>query len=203
METISKIKTTALRVIFVSSVIFGAASCEKKDTDHKTSGTGVTGDLAKDQNDGKFNKSKDEQNAMFLVKAAEINLEEIRLGQLAQKKSTHTSIKNLGKMMESAHLKAMGGLEELAAKKTISVPTEEDQEAKNTYAKLNAKSEKDFDKDYVDMMVDGHKHAIALFEKEAAESSDEDIRVWATSMLPELRKHLDHAIVVQKECEKL
>jgi len=203
MITTLKIKTTGLQIIFVSSVIFGAASCNHKDSEHKTSSTSVTEDLAKDQNDEKFNKIKDEKNAQFLVKVAKINLEEISLGELAQKKSKRTSVKNLGKMMETAHAKAMGNLEELAGKKTISVPTEQDQDAKDTYAKLNGKTEKDFDKAYADMMVDGHKHAIALFEKESVESSDEDIRIWATSMLPDLRKHLDHAIVVQKECEKL
>ncbi len=51
-------------------------------------------------------------------------------------------------------------------------------------------------------MVDGHKKAIELFEKQSTESSDADIREWATSMLPELRKHLDHAVTVQNKLEK-
>jgi len=202
----TKIKKATLQVIFVSTVIFGATSCEHKENDHDTSDASdkpVTTDVAKDQNDGKFSKNDDEKNAAFLVKAAEINLEEISLGKLAQKKSTNKDVKDLGKMMETAHTKALADLQKLAAKKSISIPTELPQDAKNLYQKLDGKSETDFNKEYADKMVSGHKDAIALFEKQSTESSDEDIRTWTTTMLPELRMHLDHAIVVQEKCSKM
>ena len=199
----TKIKKTALQIIFVSTVIFGAASCEEKEHDHTASDKPVTSDVAEDQNDGKFNKNDDEKNAAFLVKAAEINLEEISLGKLAQKKSTNKDVKDFGKMMETAHTKALADLQKLAAKKSISIPTELNQEAKNLYQKLDGKSEKEFNKDYADKMVSGHKDAIDLFEKQSTESSDEDIRTWATTMLPELRTHLDHAIAVQEKFSKM
>jgi len=198
----SKIRTTALQVIFVSSIIFGGASCEHKPSEEKASEE-VTKDVAVNQNDGKFNKSDDQKNAAFLVKAAEINLEEISLGKLALKKSTNKDVKDLGKMMETAHAKALADLQTLALKKGISIPTELPQDAKNVYDKLDGKSEKDFDKDYADKMVSGHKDAIDLFEKESTESTDEDIRTWATNMLPELRKHLDHSIALQEKFSKM
>lgn len=199
---LTKIKTTVLQAIFVSSILFGAVSCEQKENDHDTSDATnkpVTPEVAEDQNDGKFNKNADEKNAAFLVKAAEINLEEISLGKLAQKKSTNKDIKELGKIMETAHTKALADLQKLAAKKSISIPTELTQDAKNLYQKLDGKSEKEFNKDYADKMVSGHKDAIDLFEKQSTESSDDDIRTWSTAMLPELRTHLDHAIAVQEK----
>jgi putative membrane protein len=205
MESTFKIKTAALQLIFASSIIFGSASCEHKEKDHtalEDTTKAVTKEVAKDQNDGKFNKNDDEKNAAFLVKATEINLEEINLGKLAQKKSTNKDVKELGKMMETAHTKALADLQKLAAKKSISIPTELTQDAKNAHEKLDGKSEKDFNKDYADKMVSGHKDAIDLFEKESTESSDEDIRTWATTMLPELRAHLDHAIAVQEKLSK-
>ena len=74
----------------------------------------------------------------------------------------------------------------------------ETEDTKDAYKKLNDKAEqKDFNKSYADMMVDGHKKAVDLFEKQSTESSDVEIREWATSMLPELRTHLDQAIAVQ------
>lgn len=60
----------------------------------------------------------------------------------------------------------------------------------------------DFDKDFANMILDGHKDAISKFEKTANDSHDSEIRSWATSMLPTLRTHLDHAITCQKECER-
>jgi putative membrane protein len=197
---LTKIKTTALQVIFVSSIVFGAASCEQKEKENRVSDAPVepiNTEVAKDQNDGKFNDNDDEKNAKFLVKAAEIDLEEISLGKLAQKKSTNKDVKELGKKMEAAHTKSFADLQKLAAKKSISIPTETSQDTKDLYAKLDEKSEKDFNKDYADRMVSGHKDAIDLFEKHSTNSSDSDIRTWATSSLPELRTHLDHSVAVQ------
>lgn len=200
------IKSSFLSIVFVSTVIFGTTSCENHEENKEEVATAVpkTEEVAKDQNAGKFNDTDDEKNAKFLVKASEINLEEINLGKLAQQKSTSADIKELGKMMETSHTKGQASLTVLASKKGISIPTVSSEEATNAYNKLNEKSEqKDFNKAYADMMVDGHKKAIDLFEKESTESSDADIRAWATSVLPELRKHLDHAIMVQTTYDKM
>ena len=66
MVTTTKFKTTMLQAIFVSSIIFGATSCDQNDhdRDNKVSDSiatkPVTADVAEDQNDGKFNESEDE-----------------------------------------------------------------------------------------------------------------------------------------------
>ena len=207
MKSTLKIKTAALQVIFVSSIIFGVASCENKEkekneNDAEATKT-MTPEVAEDMNEDKFNKNADEDNAEFLVKAAEINLEEISLGKLAHKKSSNKDVKEFGKMMETAHMKALADLQKLASKKTISIPAELPQDAKNKYNNFETKSEKDFNKDYIDKMVSGHKDAIQLFEKHSTDSKDEDIKTWATSMLPELRTHLDHAVEIQEKLSKL
>ena len=46
-------------------------------------------------------------HSKILVNAAEINLEEIQLGQLAQKYSLNADVKSLGKMMETEHAKKL------------------------------------------------------------------------------------------------
>lgn len=199
------IKSSA--IIFLSSALVGLSSCENK-TDHSEADNRhsevKTEEVAKEQNDAKFDDNDDEKNAKFLVKAAEINLEEISLGKLAQDKSTNADVKELGKMMHKAHTKALADLKALAAKKGISIPSTETEDTKNAYEKLNGKTEqKAFNKSYADMMVDGHKKAVDLFEKQSTESSDVEIREWATSMLPELRTHLDQAIAVQAKCDKM
>jgi putative membrane protein len=205
MKSTLKIKTAALQVIFASSIIFGAASCENKEKDHNDveATKALTPEVAEDQNEDKFNKNADEKNAEFLVKAAEINLEEISLGKLAQKKSMNKDVKELGKMMETAHTKALADLQKLASKKIITIPTELPEAAKNMYDNFDGKSEKDFNMEYVDKMVSGHKDAIELFEKHSTDSKDEDIKTWATAMLPELRTHLDGAVAIQEKLSKL
>ena len=93
----TKIKASLLSVIFTSVVIFGTTSCEnheEKKADEVPAAR-KTEEVAKEQNAGKFNDNDDEKNAKFLVKAAEINLEEISLGKLAQEKSKNADVKAL------------------------------------------------------------------------------------------------------------
>ncbi len=157
--------------------------------------------VAEEHNEAKFDNAN-EDDAKFLVNAAEINLEEIQLGQLAQTQGTTAHVKELGKMMETEHTQALGDLKALAAKKQITIPTSLTDDGMSAKKKLMDTKASDFDKDYSNMMVDGHKDAISKFEKAANDSHDSEIRSWATSMLPALRTHLDHAITCQKECER-
>ena len=61
----------------------------------------------------------------------------------------------------------------------------------------------DFDKEYCDMMVKGHKDAIDMFEKAVNECEDSDIKSWASSMLPGLRTHLEHAMTCDDKMKKM
>ncbi len=139
----------------------------------------------------------------FLVKATLINLDEIQLGQMAQKNATTEDAKEMGRMMEADHTKAQNELKSLAQQKSITLPTTLDKDGQDDYNKLNSKTGIDFDKEYCDMMVDGHKDAISLFEKDSAKATDPDIRQWAINTLPALRKHLDHATICKENCKKM
>jgi len=161
-----------------------------------------TKEVAEEQNEEKFENDK-EDDAKFLVNAAEINLDEIKLGQLAQDRGTQSHVKELGKMMEAEHTKAQTDLQALAAKKQITIPTTLTDDGMSANKKLMDTKASEFDKEYADMMVKGHKDAIAKFEKASTNAEDMDIRNWAESMLPTLRMHLDNAIACQKQCEKM
>jgi len=197
MKKINRYKSLILQAIVITPILFGASSCmdNKKPEDTK--------DVAEEHNEAKFNNNKQEKDAEFLVKAAEINLDEISLGQLAQQNGRTFLVKELGKMMEDSHTKSLKDLTALAKKKMITIPTSPTNNSQEAYKKLNEKSGNDFDKKYADMMVNGHKEAIAVFEKASTDCNDSDIKESATAMLPDLRKNLDHAIDCQKKCEKM
>ena len=181
----------AIIVIFIITM----SSCSSKKAED-------TKEVAQEHNDAKFDNAT-EKDAQFLVSAAEINLAEIQLGQIAQKSGMMTAVKNLGKMMEQGHTKALTDLEALAGKKQITVPMSLTDEGKEAARKLEDKTGKDFDKAYCDMMVTGHKDAISKFEKASTDATDPEIREWALGMLPALRSHLDESITCQKKCEKM
>ena len=155
------------------------------------------------KNDSASKINELENDAHFLVSASEIHMEEISLGQLAQTKASLTDVKELGKMMEAEHTKLLNDLKQLAQHKLFVLPSSPADHSQDAYNNLNEKSPADFDKEYCKMLVSGHEDAIEQFEKASKESTDQEIREWATASLPVLKKHLQHAISCLKKNEKL
>jgi putative membrane protein len=159
-----------------------------------------TKEVAEDYNDAKFDDQDIENDAQFLVEAAEINLEVIQLGELAQDKGKSEDVKEAGKMMVEAHTKLLNDLTALANTKQITIPTAVSDESREVFNTLNEKLGINFDIAYAELMVSGHNDAIDAFEEAATECADMDIKNWATTALPELRLHLDQSIELQKKC---
>ncbi len=173
--------------MFASILSMQACSNNSQDKNTGTTGTNTT------------DSSKNSDDKKFLIKVANINLEEIQLGQLAQQNGSLPAVRDMGKMMEDDHRKCMNELSALASKKSVMLPASPNDDAQSDYKKLSEKSGTAFDKDYSDMMVSGHKDAIKLFEKDSATSTDQDIKQWATATLPTLRKHLSTATACQNQ----
>jgi putative membrane protein len=135
----------------------------------------------------------------FLNSAAEINLEEIQLGQLAQQAGKKAEVKDLGQMMERDHKTTLNELIELAKNKSVTIPTQPNEKAEEAYRKLSDKAELNFDRDYCDMMIKGHQDAISLFREESTATGDEDIRKWVLATIPHLQKHLEHSMACRNK----
>lgn len=180
-------------VLFVAGILFGETSCNgSRGKDSKA--------IAQELNLAKFKKLKDQKNADFLVTTAEIQLKEICLAQLAQQEAKQVDVKELGKMLERNNARTLNTLMDLANKKAISVPTSPTIKGEQAFEFLTKKSGYAFDKEYCDMMVTSQKRTIAMLETITEDSSDMDIRIWALNALPELRKHLNYALVCQRKC---
>lgn len=149
-----------------------------------------------------LNAGSVDRTTRFLIDAAEINLEEIELGKLAQTNSFMDPVQEMGKMMQVEHTESMRDLKSLAATKDIDIPTAISVNGEAARKSLSEKSGVDFDKDYCNHMVKGHKQAISIFEKASIEITDPEIQSWARSMIPVLQVQLDHAIACEKACEK-
>jgi len=189
-------KSSMLQATFLIATIIGTSSCMNQTPED-------TKAVAEQKNEQRFDNKNNKKDAQFLVDAAEIIREGISLGQLAQQKGESIHVKELGKMMEDEHTKSWADVTSLAKTKNISLPRSQTQNEKNAYKNLNGKSGNDFGKEYSSMMVNGHKKAIELFEKASTDCTDSDVKIWATETLPTLRKHLDHAMMCQKECAKI
>ena len=196
MKKITQFKKSFFKTILVASTLFGASCSNNQKPEEIQIVTNENSEINMDSTNTK-------KEAQFLAKAAEINLEEIQLGQMAQQNSTRTDVKELGKMMEEEHTKCLNGLKVLANNKSITIPASLSDKAQNACKTLSNKSGADFDLTYCDMMVNGHRDAIAMFDKVSTESTDADIKEWAAATLPDLHRHLDHSISCQSKCKKI
>ena len=200
MNHLKKFERNALNTAFVyvmllTLLIISTPSCSGKNkSEDKKEST---------ENNNTNNSGIENKDAQFLVDAAKINLEEIKLGQLAQQNSMMPNVKEMGKIMETEHTQCLNSSKALSEKKSVILPTSLTKEGEETYEKLLNISGADFDKKYCELMVDGHKNAISMFEKTTTDSNDPDIRAWASETLPSLQKHLDHALNCQKSCSKM
>ena len=196
MKTNKKFKLSYLGFFFAAFSLFAISSCKNNTKEDTT-------EVAEDHNDAKFNESAKEEDSQFLVDAAEINMEEIELGKIAQSQGTMADVKEMGKMMVDDHTKALNELRSLAAKKQVTLPASASDATMSKAKSFAEKKGADFDDDYCDEMVSGHKDAISKFEKAATDCQDTEIKAWANSMLPGLRAHLDHAMMCQKKADAM
>jgi putative membrane protein len=128
--------------------------------------------------------------ADFAVKAASGGMMEVTLGKMAEEKATMKNIKDFGAMMVKEHSKANEELKKLAAAKNITLPATVGEDMQKHIDDLAKKTGKDFDKDYVDLMVSDHKEDIDLFEGAIKNSKDSSFKAFAVKTLPTLHKHL-------------
>lgn len=196
MKNANSIKQALLGATLVAAILLIASSVYSQERiDAK--------DLAEKRNDAKLDDSEKEKDAKFLVNAAEIDLKQIQLGQLAQESGQSNHIKELGKMMEEAHTKSLNELTALAKSKNIEIPTTATEDAQEAYKDLNEEPAEDFDKAYSDEMVRVHDDAISTFKNASEDSNDTEIKNWATNSLPGLHKHLDQSMESQKRFDTM
>lgn len=140
----------------------------------------------------------DQSTADFMVKVADVGMTEVKLGGIAQEKASNRRIKDFGQMMTRDHTKAADELKSLARRKNVTLPDSIGNDHSKKIADLSKKSGKDFDKAYIDMMVDGHQSTVNDFEKASNNTKDPDVKAWVDNTLPILKMHLDSAKAIQK-----
>lgn len=203
MKNLINIKSILVLSICISGTIFLASSCSENSSVDLKENAAQENITQQSTNDQTILVVENDKDAEFLKEAAEMQIEKINLGKLAQQKGSSPSVKELGKMMETDHTIAFTELKALAQSKSVSIPTSITEDSNNSYKKLEDKSGNDFGKAYSEMMVEHHQDAIELYEKASTRSKDPEISTWASKKLPGLRTHLKHAEACKMECDKM
>jgi len=134
-----------------------------------------------------------ETDKEFVLKASGAGLAEVNFGNLAVKNATNADVKKFAEHMVTDHTKANKELLDLTDKKRLKVADRMDDEHAKAFRKLAKLSGSAFDREYMAGQVKDHEEAVKLFEKEAKNGKDEDLRKWAETTLPTLKEHLKMA----------
>jgi len=129
----------------------------------------------------------------FVQKAAVGGMAEVKMGQIASQQGENADVRKFGQRMVTDHTKAGLELMQIAAKKNIAIPRELDKKHADMVSKFQASKGADFDKAYMSHMVKDHEEDVALFEKEAKNGTDPDVKAFAAKSLPTLKEHLQMA----------
>ncbi|MBD2431524.1 MULTISPECIES: DUF4142 domain-containing protein [Fischerella] len=132
-------------------------------------------------------------NQEFVTQATQGNLAEIELGQLAQKRAASAEVKQYAQQMITDHTQAQNQLKQLAAQKKLTVPQSVGEQNKQVAANLSKLSGADFDRAYMNQMVQDHQKTVSLFQREAEQGQDADLQAFASTKLPTLQQHLQQA----------
>lgn len=140
----------------------------------------------------------DANTSAFLVDATNGGMAEVQLSRIAAERSTNAAVKDFANMMINDHTSANDQIMALAAKKSVTLPSDVSDENRKKSDELMKKSVKDFDKEYVDIMVKDHEAAVNLFEKASNNVSDAEVVSFVNNILPKLKSHLESAKTLKK-----
>jgi len=135
------------------------------------------------------------QDKMFLRKAAEGGIAEVKLGQLAVQKGSSEEVKTFAQKMVDDHTKTNEVMAAAADTMGVMLPKSMNKEDQAEYDKLNALSGNDFDMEYLSFMVKDHHKDLHAFRIEAASPTDptlHDAVVKVASVIHE------HTVMVDK-----
>ena len=135
----------------------------------------------------------------FVDFAAQTDMVEANLGQLAQDAASSQSVKDYGQMLVTDHTKDFSQLNDAAHQASLNVPTSIDAEHNkkmiDPFQKLKGAA---FDRRYIHEMIVGHTEALAVYKKEADDAQNPAVKSYAEQAIPVLEKHLAGAKALEK-----
>lgn len=127
----------------------------------------------------------------FIDFAAQTDMVEANLGQLAETVASSQPVKDYAQMLVTDHTNDFHQLYNAAHQANLNVPNAIDAEHNRTmigsFQKLKDAA---FDHRFVREMIAGHTKAILVYKKEATDAQNPALKTYASEALPVLEKHL-------------
>lgn len=130
----------------------------------------------------------------FMTEAAEDGQFELEVARLAAEKASDPAVKSFAQMLVDDHGAANDKLREIASSHNVALPASLPEDKKKELERLANLSGAEFDREFVKIAgLKDHRHDIDEFEKASTQAQNGDVKNFAQSTLPTLKKHLEAA----------
>ena len=129
----------------------------------------------------------------FIDKAAQINMTEAHMGQMAQNKGETQAIKNFGQTLVNDHTQAYNRLSAIAQQDGYTIPKAINQQNQSEIEKFQNVSGQQFDNQFSQKEVQDHQQALNWFRSEEQNLQNPDLKAYATQTAATIEKHLSMA----------
>lgn len=146
----------------------------------------------------KASAGKAMSDQQFVDFAAQTDMMEANLGQLAANAASSQQVKDYASTLVTDHTTDYGQLSAAAKQASLNVPNAIDTEHNKMLAPFQKLKAAAFDRKYAQEMVTGHTKAIEIYKKEASDAQNDALKSYAQSALPVLEKHLTGAKDLEK-----
>ncbi len=132
-------------------------------------------------------------DATFIQDAAQGGMAEIQAAQLAQTTSHSAKVKMFAQKMITDHTQADDQLKQIATSKGATLPTTVNDMEMQQMTTLQGEKGRQFDHDYLTGQVTDHTQMVQVFQTEAQNGTDPDLKKFAADTLPIIQSHEDLA----------
>jgi putative membrane protein len=151
-----------------------------------------------------------DNNREWVGRSMDANMAEIELGRMAQSQAASAEVKQFAQMMVNDHSKALDELKPIANRQGTPTVAQLDDEKRELRDRLSKLRGAEFDREYMQAMIDSHENVINHLQSRAnedrfgenkgqttPEKSDDPVAMqinqWAAKTLPTARHHLEEA----------
>jgi len=134
---------------------------------------------------------------VFTLSAATGGLMEVEAATLAIKKSKDKAVKAFAEQMLKDHSAANTELTSIAGAKGIQLAKTLPDEMEKHLTGLNTLADREFDLQYMRMMISDHQKTVQLFT-DGSRLADPELKAFAAKTLPVIRQHAQSALEIGK-----
>jgi putative membrane protein len=129
-------------------------------------------------------------DSSFLDQAARSGMVEVQESQLAEKRAPRAAVRRFANTMVKDHTWVNQSLDKLANAKQVTLPSAPSDQEQAMISQLEKLHGSAFDRAYLNQQATLHQQAVQLFQTEAQQGTDPDLKSFAEKVLPRLQEHL-------------